>query len=403
MVYSSRGLHILACLLLAGAGVFAYDALMHALWANAAIGVMLFIALLAYLFATSGPAFKLTSSDTQRSPIDSNLRVILDQVPIPLIQYNEDNGPIALNRAAREVFGTDDKIALHRDELSDILSFAPGVRPRLTAMGRSYSVSMSELVNTEGHSILAALTDVQTEVNQAEAAALRDTLQILSHEIMNSLTPVASLADIARSYLIDDKPDIALATESLEMLARRAKSLTLFIEAYRSVARLPEPVLRPADPKTFVEDIFLLFQRSPSMSGIDFQFRTEGPIPRLNLDETQLGQALINVLTNAVEATETLTGPRQVVMELAQVHQNVVIRISDNGGGIADSVKPNLFSGFMSTKSKGTGTGLNLARQIALAHGANLRLEEEDGQMTTFTFSFPVPFQGAPFLESTQT
>jgi signal transduction histidine kinase len=114
-------------------------------------------------------------------------------------------------------------------------------------------------------------------------------------------------------------------------------------------------------------------------------------LPRLNLDEPQISQALINVITNAIEATDGMDGPRRIRIAAAEAQHNVVITVSDTGPGVPDTLRPNLFTAFATTKRGGTGTGLNLARQIALAHGGNLQLVNgQPGEPTTFAFSFPV-------------
>src|SRR5690606_5476954 len=110
---------------------------------------------------------------------------------------------------------------------------------------------------------------------------------------------------------------------------------------------------------------------------------------RLFADETQLGQALINVLTNSLEATETCEGPRRIRVSVAQEAGFWAVRIGDNGPGIAPEIIDHLFNGVSSTKPKGTGTGLKLARQIALAHGGNR--EPTVGSAGHSASAFPCP------------
>lgn len=394
MAFNSRPFHILVVLLIAAAGVFAYDAGRAGLWANLALGLVCFVGLLCLIYATYGlrPAKGLEPAQSEPD-VKDDLKVLLDQSPVPLVRYSHGEGPVALNRAARSLFQTDDVITSGSDELIRAMTEpAFGSRTVLTVFDRQYAVSASEILSADGATRLASLTDVQVEIHKAEAAALRDTLQILSHEIMNSLTPVASLADIADSYLADDASlDVPSAREALDTLSQRAKSLSRFIEAYRSVARLPEPVLQVVEPSRLVTDIMELFLLSATNSDVTFQLDIEEGLPRLRLDEAQISQAVINVVTNAVEATEGMDGVRRVIVSGFQSYQNVVIRVSDNGNGVAESIKSNLFSAFATTKAKGTGTGLNLARQIALAHGGNLQLVEASAQtMTTFAFTFPI-------------
>lgn len=393
MVYSSRTTHLLAVLLLAAASIFSYETARGGLWANAVLGILCCVILLLFVRATYAlPPAKAPEPAQVGRQAGDDLRAVLDQSPVPLIRYSDSQGLIAINRAARNLFKTDDIVSGADDLAKAMTEPMYGSRAVLAIQGRQYAVSVSEIVSEDATVRLATLTDVQAEIHKAEAAALRDTLHILSHEIMNSLTPVSSLADIADSYLADEgEPDVQSAREALETLSHRAKTLTRFIEAYRSVARLPEPVFQTLDPAVLLTDIMELFIRGVSREGVAFRLTIEDSLPRLRLDEAQISQAIINVVTNAVEATEGQKSPREVAVSAYLAHQTVVIQISDNGPGVPENVRGGLFSAFVTTKAKGTGTGLNLARQIALSHGGDLRLLDATAEpMTTFVFSFPV-------------
>ncbi|EGF92987.1 histidine kinase-, DNA gyrase B-, and HSP90-like ATPase family protein [Asticcacaulis biprosthecium C19] len=369
--------------------LFAFEAGRTGLWVNLLLGLLGCAVLLFLIWVRPEDRLALVSSPPVLAPDDPDgLRLLLDQVPIPLVRCAPSQTPQAINRAARGLFQAEDVIA--SDELIAALTGpVSGARPVVTVLGRRYALSVSEIESGDGPVRLAALTDVQVEMHKAEAAALRDTLHILSHEIMNSLTPVASLADVADSYLDGEtSAGAGSAREALEMLSRRARSLTRFIEAYRSVARLPEPVLQPVAPARLIDDILGPFQHSSSAQDVAFQVDIADALPTVDIDEPQISQAIINVITNAIEATEG-QADRRVRVSVSQVHQTVAIRVSDNGIGIAGDIRSNLFSAFATTKPKGTGTGLNLARQILLAHGGNLELLDGEAE-TTFAFTLPV-------------
>ncbi|MEM9964884.1 MAG: ATP-binding protein [Asticcacaulis sp.] len=390
MVFETRGARLFITVLFGLTSVFTYDSLMRHLWANAVVGGLIATGLL--LVAAGGYSYqrKVAVIREDRHEADpEHLRALLDQMPIPLVSYAGDLPPQALNRSARALFQTDDAIPLSFEELSAALS-APmhKVRPIVSIGGRRYALSLSEVQNDQQFVRLAALMDVEAEIHKAEAGALRDTLQILSHEIMNSLTPVSSLAEIAGMYLTDET-DIDGAREAVDTLARRTANLTCFIEAYRSVARLPEPVLQPVDPGQLVRDILSIFTRSHDAGDVLFDLQVDDVSGRLFADESQLEQAIINVLTNALEATEALGSQRHITVTVARTARFWRIAIADNGPGISPDIINQLFNGFSSTKPKGTGTGLNLARQIALAHGGNLELVDGRAGQTTFAFTFP--------------
>lgn len=393
MVSNSRPFRILAIGLLVAAAVFAYDSALRGLWAGLGIGLAACVVLAGAVWVSQAArVVRAHEHSTARDARGEDLRVILDQSPVPLIRHVQGQRPEALNRAARALFQTDDIIIAETEALVRAMTEAAGgSQTVLKVLGGQYAVSVSEVASDEGHAWLAALTDVQTEMHKAEAAAMRDTLQVLSHEIMNSLTPVASLAEVADAFLGKTPADVASARESLDTLSRRAAGLTRFIEAYRSVARLPDPVLQPVEPARLVRDVSDLFVRAPGNEDIAWEIEANEALPRLNLDEPQISQALINVITNAIEATDGIDGSRRIRIAAVEAQHNVVITVSDTGPGVPETLRPNLFSAFATTKPGGTGTGLNLARQIALAHGGNLQLVNgRPGAPTTFAFSFPV-------------
>jgi two-component system, NtrC family, nitrogen regulation sensor histidine kinase NtrY len=398
MDFNSRTSRLLLTVLFAIAVTFTYDAISHGFWASMALGMVLAAVFLGVSWVSlTGAQVRAGGVAPVTTDSGHDLRVMLDQVPIPLVRYVQGDHPEALNKAARSLFQTDDAILQDGDSVIRAICEANvGVKATLTILGRPFAVSVAEIVSDQGHVRLATFTDVQVEMHKAEATALKETLHILSHEIMNSLTPVASLAEIANACVSQEPPDLAAAREALETLSRRSVSLTRFIEAYRSVARLPDPVLQSVDPGRLVKDILELFIRTPANSEVDFQLDIHDRLPRLRLDEAQISQAVINVVTNALEATETTGRLRHIHVSVHAARQSVVIRISDNGDGVPEILRPNLFSAFATTKPKGTGTGLNLARQITLAHGGNLQLMPEPlsgtqgEKVTTFAFTFPV-------------
>lgn len=388
MVFESRPLRALALVALILSAAFTCDALMKALWANAAIGTLIGTILFAGLMSAQRRSVAAPIASSVNGAADP-VHVFLDQIPLPLISLVSGGMPQAVNRAARALFETDDAIVRGRDAL--LAALTPPNEPRLDLFGRRYALTVTEVQTQDGPFRLATLTDVQSELHRAEAATLRDTLQVLGHEIMNSLTPISSLADIAHDYLSPMQNEAAdKAREALSTLSRRSASLTRFIEAYRSLARLPPPQVQPVHPGRLVEDVLSFFSRNPALSEVRFDREIAEDVPWVALDEAQVGQALINILTNAVEATEANTGLRLIRVSVSHTAHDVVIRIADNGQGIAETVRAGLFMTFTTTKPHGSGTGLNLARQIALAHGGNLGLIEDPSASTVFAFTFPV-------------
>ena len=193
------------------------------------------------------PALPLSATQMQSRLAAS----LFDQIPAPLVVLEPPNLLRAANRAARALFHTDDRILSPPPPLLEVLG-GQSISGRLTlnlqidVEPKTYALSIIDLAGPAAPGRIAMLLDIQPEIRAAEATALRELMQVLSHEIMNALTPVSSLAATASDLLSDETPaSNALARDALETLARRAQGLSRFVEAYRHLARLPPPVLRP--------------------------------------------------------------------------------------------------------------------------------------------------------------
>ena len=389
---------ILAAVLLFGSGVLACIAWMSGFYANAAV------ATLAGFWIVGAGLWRQTrlhpTRAMQPAPPDPShgaaldlerrrLRIMLDQVPAPLVTFAADGVLQAVNRAARGLFRTDDRIVRAPPALRDAIErVVPGERVILklpTGPGaeteRSYALSVASTAGPDGALRLAILTDIQAELQAAEAAALRDLLQLLSHEIMNSLTPVTSLTESAHAMLADniaagsfgDAPQVA---EALEIILRRARGLDRFVQGYRALARVPPPMLRPASVTALLHDIAALFETRWPAHQVSLTVMLPVPDIIVRLDVDLLTQALLNLLTNGAEAA--LAGSaRPAGVELSGFLQagEVAFRVADSGNGVPGGQEESIFRPLFTLKPQGTGIGLGLARQIAQGHGGNLVLE----------------------------
>ncbi len=398
-----RGLTLAALVV---ASIFAFESLKAHYWASLALGSCACAGLFTVLVRQRTPAERPSAPALAFAgipePHDPGLVVVLDQLPVPLLKYAPDIGLQVVNRAARDLFRTDDLIVDPPEGLVTAIERPQaGAQSALRLFDRPYAVGISEVQGAQGAVRWVSLADIQSEVRIAEATTLRDLLRVLSHEIMNSLTPVASLAGVARAYLEGEtSPNVALAIDALDVLTGRASALTRFVEAYRSLARLPDPVLRPVLPGAFVRDVGRVFVQSAAAQGVSVEIDVAADLAPLELDETLFAQALLNILTNAAEATLENKGVRRVRLFVDRRDQDIRIAVADNGCGIGEDLRQQLFHTFVTTKPMGTGTGLNLARQIALAQGGDLVWIDGEGAWSTlFAFTFGLPATGRPKAE----
>ena len=322
------------------------------------------------------------------------LRSLLDQTPAPLLMLHGDGRLDAANRAARAMFKVDDRLSDPPEVLSKaVRDSLPGERRTLRlerlratdagssdrAADHAFSLSVTDVVGPSGPVRLAALVDIQPEIAVAEAAALRDLLSVLSHEIMNSLTPVASLAATAEDLLRGEASDAAVtARDAVATLARRADGLTRFVEAYRTLARLPPPRLASTGIGALLTEAASLFNVRWAGQGVALALSKPTPDIESRLDADLMIQALLNLLSNGAEAALAGAAPMPSVRLAARADgAGVVFEIGDNGAGVQSENREAIFQPFFTTKVHGSGVGLSFALQVARSHGGDLRLASQ--------------------------
>lgn len=316
------------------------------------------------------------SRDAQNSVVT---KMLLDAAPTPLLGI-EGTQARALNRAARVHFATDDRI------LPVPVALLDGSAGHLRHEGRSWRIDRVDVTNeTEDVRSVVALVDVEHEERVAEARATSELIHVLGHELLNGLAPIVSLAESGLEAVGMQVRDPALLPEILGTLARRAEGLQRFTEAYRALARLPEPCLRPVTIGEMVEDLARLFTARWPDVPLTVNQSTGLAWP---LDRDQLSQAVWALLQNASEAASVAReGSPSVWLSVHETGNDLVIGIRDNGPGIPEGYSDRIFRPFHTTKPEGTGIGLSLARQIAHAHGGTLTLEKS--LPTTFRLTVP--------------
>ena len=289
--------------------------------------------------------------------------LLLDAAPTPLVALHRDHAR-ALNRAARQMFGTDARILPIPGSLADQAA------THLHHEGRRWRIDRVRADGDPAVSAVVALVDVESEASLAEARASAELIDVLGHELLNGLAPIVSLADSAQMAADAEPVDQTLLREILGPLRRRAEGLERFARAYRELARLPAPSMKPWDVAQFLDDLRQGFIRRWPM--IDYTVDADHP-PQWQFDRDQLSQALWACLHNAAEAASE-SASAQVSLACRREGQRLAFEISDSGHGIVPGSAELIFRPFHTTKPHGSGIGLSIARQIARAHGGTIAL-----------------------------
>jgi two-component system nitrogen regulation sensor histidine kinase NtrY len=330
------------------------------------------------LLKRNQPGATFTSELSRR-----RLQVLLDQTPSPILLQPDNGQLIAVNRAARALFNVAYALPVSArkallGEATDPATTAPyglaTLGSQIKWQGQTFAVHLAEMEEENHFSHLAVLTDISADVRAAEASALRDLLKVLNHELMNALTPVASMSRSALDLLGDDTEESrAAAAKALERVVARTEGLTDFINAYRALTRLPPPVLRSCGLKLWLDVLSESFEAQWGEKGVRFDIDAIEDDLALMMDEDQMWLGVSNLLNNGAQAALEKPDPC-VRLRLKRDGEAVLFEVEDSGKGIPADSADQVFMPFYSTKVTGTGVGLSLTKQIVAGHGSSLLL-----------------------------
>jgi nitrogen fixation/metabolism regulation signal transduction histidine kinase len=271
--------------------------------------------------------------------------------------------------------------ALQPGEVKVIRIYKEEVMQDLAVTVTEYSTPAADLR-------LINLKNIRSILEENEMEAWQKLVRVLTHEIMNSITPIISLSDtLCERAIQQGMEEESLMLQGMKTIHRRSKGLMVFVENYRKLSRLSTPMLAPVEVGELLGDIKKLF---PS-SKVRYIYKVEDESRKLMIDRSQMEQVLINLLKNASEACMDQPNP-EVVVETDYQAENHIFRLSvtDNGCGILPEVVDRIFIPFFTTKPTGSGIGLSLCKQIMTLHGGSIRVKSELGKGSCFTLKLVV-------------
>jgi len=319
-------------------------------------------------------------------------QAIVDDLPVALLLIDPEERVEPVGKTARRMFGALDGVRIddyaeYGQNFAQVLRrLQPGQRQLVTLAHESGQAQRALLRAAAVHRLggshrVITVQPIQDALNAVEIATQSDLVRVLTHEIMNSMTPVTSLArtaaDLMKSVDRGDDETVADARAAVETLARRADGVMHFVESYRQISRTPQVNRQTFVALAFAEELERLFRADWPASRVAFELAVAPKSMMLNADPDLLAQVLINLLRNGAEAAEAHgTEARLSLSFEAARGDGATILIDDNGPGVPEAKQAEIFLPFFTTKAKGTGVGLSLARQIILAHDGTIGVEE---------------------------
>lgn len=327
------------------------------------------------------------------------LQAIVEHVDAGLICFDETGKTILMNRALQQLlrksyFPNLNSVEKYNQELFGTLkNLQAGERKlvKLVVNNRIVQLALRTTILKIGddHLQLFAVQNIQAELEEQEMESWQKLIRILTHEIMNSIAPVVSLAETTNDLIGNNKEFDEETSDdikgSIRAIHKRSLGLLNFTKTYRQLTKIPLPKFQKVDAIELVETILILFKPRMKKMGIRLEKNFSAETVFIQADPELLEQVLINLLKNAMEAVLECDDPQIVISISKQLEGLTEITITDNGEGISPEVQEQIFIPFFTTKEEGTGIGLSLCRQIIQLHKGNLEVLSEVGKGAIFT------------------
>lgn len=259
------------------------------------------------------------------------------------------------------------------------------------------SINASEFIIKNKKIKLISLQDIKAELNEQELISWQKLIKVLTHEIMNSITPITTLTKALIPFY--KKDDIVIKSnninneiikdtiDGLELIEERGTGLIEFVNNYRSLTRLPKPQLKNIVVSEIFNKLYILFQEDIKTNKIGLIVDIEPSNIEIIADEIQIEQVLINLIKNAIEALHTVNN-RRIILKAFKEKERTFIQILNNGSAIPENIIENIFIPFFTTKAEGSGIGLSLSQQIMRQHKGTLTVKSIQNKNTIFTLKF---------------
>ena len=349
-------------------------------------------------------AFRKTRSEKEEHWL--YLQTVVEHVNTGLISFNSEGKVGLINAAAKKLIEKDqlrniEQLLEFKPRLYKALFDLPSGKSFLYKENNSKELSIhATTIRLQGKSYkLVAIQNIRSELQKKELDAWQNLTRVLRHEIMNSITPIASLTSTMRDIIKEDvvssnghfeidEEALTDLKDGLDTIESRSKGLAGFLDAYRDYTSIPLPEIAEINIKELLEKVAQLLRGEIKNAKAELTCNIHPAQLTVKADEKLIEQVLINLIKNALEAMENRKNPKIELLSYLDSNQNVVINVKDNGEGIIREALEQIFIPFYTTKKRGSGIGLSLSSQIMRLHNGSLEVDSEPGVGTEFRLKF---------------
>lgn len=349
---------------------------------------------------------KLKEDQAEKEANYQYFRSVFKHLSIGLITFGENGEIQILNVAAKRILNVDElknisEIEQVNKELHLAIQNLRTGGSELIKIAHpdgimQLSVYVIELLMRGERFKLVSLQNIQSELEEKEMEAWQNLVKILTHEIMNSIAPISSLAGTLQGELEEkienneslspaDMEDCMLGISTIE---KRSQGLISFVSDFRSLAHIPSPKFGSIGISRLFDQLEILLQNQLEAQGITLRKELNPDELILFGDQHQIEQVLINLLQNAIQALEDSEEKIITLSAFIDKAGKIIIEVSDTGKGIEEEALSKIFIPFFTTKKKGSGIGLSLSKQIMRRHKGNIQVRSTLGEGTTFKLIF---------------
>jgi nitrogen fixation/metabolism regulation signal transduction histidine kinase len=338
---------------------------------------------------------------------------LVRNIDVSIITYQRDGKVDMVNSSFKKLFQVNNVKNVHdlksiSPELVDtLISFKPGKSSLVKIQEEDdilqLAVSGTEFKIMDKSIFLVTIKNIQSVLEDQETESWQKLIRVLTHEIMNSITPISSITssldvmfkEAKNNDTPPDKESIDEVHMAIKTIHNRSNGLLHFVDTYRNLTKIPKPNFRIAKVIDIFDDIKMLVKEEIKENNVDYSVSIMPESLEVHADTELIEQVLINLIKNAIHALENTKSPLLQIKAFYNKRGRVTIQVIDNGQGILKDVLDKIFIPFFTTKPKGSGIGLSLSKQIMRLHGGSITAKSEMEELpnnnergTTFTLTF---------------